>query len=143
MTVEETKEPNILVVDDDSTLLKFFKIHLNKFFSKVIVVDSPLKAVDLVKEGGIDLVISDYKMPKATGVQLAKKIKNIDASIPVFMISGALISEKENEKIENKIDKFLQKPFSVEQLHEYIELGLKYRESYSELLDIVGDNKSS
>ena len=80
-------------------------------------------------------------MPKATGVQLAKKIKNIDASIPVFMISGALISEKENEKIENKIDKFLQKPFSVEQLHEYIELGLKYRESYSELLDIVGDNK--
>ena len=97
MTVEETKEPNILVVDDDSTLLKFFKIHLNKFFSKVIVVDSP-KAVDLVKEGGIDLVISDYKMPKATGVQLAKKIKNIDASIPVFMISGALISEKRNVK---------------------------------------------
>jgi DNA-binding NtrC family response regulator len=140
---EETKEPRILVVDDDSTLLKFFKIHLNKFFSKVIVVDSPAKAVDIIKDENqeIDLVISDYKMPKSTGVQLAKKIKNIDASIPVFMISGALISEEENKKIETKIDNFLQKPFSVEQLHQYIDLGLKYRDSYSELLEIVGDNK--
>ena len=80
-------------------------------------------------------------MPKSTGVQLAKKIKNIDASIPVFMISGAFISEEENKKIDVKIDNFLQKPFSVEQLHQYIELGLKFREAYSELGDIVGDNK--
>ena len=103
-TAEETKEPYILVVDDDSTLLKFFKIHLNKYFSKVIVVDSPAKAVDVIKEENqeVDLVISDYKMPKSTGVQLAKKIKNIDASIPVFMIGGALISEEENKKLKLK-----------------------------------------
>ena len=141
MVTEEVKEPHILVVDDDSTLLKFFKIHLNKYFSKVIVVDSPAKAIEIIKDQEIDLVISDYKMPKSNGVQLAKKIKNIDASIPVFMISGALISEEENKKIDAKIDKFLQKPFSVEQLHQYIDLGLKYRDSYSELLQIVGDNK--
>ena len=85
MVTEEVKEPHILVVDDDSTLLKFFKIHLNKYFSKVIVVDSPAKAIEIIKDENqeIDLVISDYKMPKSNGVQLAKN-KNIDASIPVF-----------------------------------------------------------
>ena len=73
MVTEEVKEPHILVVDDDSTLLKFFKIHLNKYFSKVIVVDSPVKAIEIIKDQEIDLVISDYKMPKSNGVQLAKK----------------------------------------------------------------------
>ena len=142
MVTEEVKEPHILVVDDDSTLLKFFKIHLNKYFSKVIVVDSPAKAVEIIKDQEIDLVISDYKMPKSNGVQLAKKDKkNIDASIPVFMISGALISEEENKKIDAKIDNFFKNLFRLSNLHQYIDLGLKYRDSYSELLQIVGDNK--
>ncbi|NBX24419.1 MAG: hypothetical protein EBR52_10065, partial [Microbacteriaceae bacterium] len=39
----------ILVVDDDDSLLKFFKIHLNKFFSRVIVVESAKDALAQLK----------------------------------------------------------------------------------------------
>ena len=48
MTIKDqnyNRTSNILVVDDDDMLLKFFKIHLNKFFSKVVVVKSDREAV--------------------------------------------------------------------------------------------------
>jgi DNA-binding response OmpR family regulator len=64
----------ILVVEDDETLLKFFKIHLNKFFSKVIVVKNAKEALDTIKEKSIDLVVSDFKMPKMDGIQLLRKV---------------------------------------------------------------------
>ena len=43
-------DSNILIVDDDSTLLKFFKIHLNKFFSRVVVVESGKAALESMKD---------------------------------------------------------------------------------------------
>ena len=43
------RESNVLIVDDDSTLLKFFKIHLNKFFSRVVVVENAKSALETMK----------------------------------------------------------------------------------------------
>ena len=44
----------ILVVDDDNTLLKFFKIHLNKYYSREIVVKNAKEAIDTLREKEID-----------------------------------------------------------------------------------------
>jgi DNA-binding NtrC family response regulator len=134
------RESYILVVDDDQTLLKFFKIHLNKFFSRVIVVKNVKEAIATLQEKQIDLVISDIRMPKTTGLQLIRKVRNHDPSIPIFLISGALLSDEQMMEVDTYADAFLKKPFSVDELHAFIVKGLSYRETYKKMEKII-DNK--
>ena len=131
----------ILVVDDDKTLLKFFKIHLNKFFSRVLVVKNAKEAVEMLKEKEVDLCISDIRMPRTDGIQLMKKIRNYDSSIPVMLISGAMLTEEQENITEEVADGFLRKPFSVEELHSLIESGMEKREKLKILKEIITDNK--
>ncbi len=144
MTIENRaydRNSYILVVDDDDTLLKFFKIHLNKFFSKVLVVRSAKEAITTLKEKSIDLVLSDIRMARMDGIQLMKKVRAHDPSIPVYLVSGAMLSDEQKEIVENKADGFLKKPFSIDELHQFIDHGMKHREIYRELFQIVQDPK--
>lgn len=133
---------HIMIVDDDQTLLKFFKIHLNKFFSRVVVVKNAKEAIDTLKAKEIDLVLSDIRMPKVDGVQLLQKIRRYDASIPVYLISGALLSEEQAKEINEFADGFLKKPFTIEQIQDFINSGMKRRELLKQLSQFVPDNKN-
>ncbi len=136
------RESFILIVDDDQTLLKFFKIHLNKFFSHVMVVKNAKEAIDTLKEKTIDLVVSDIRMPKVDGFQLVKKIRSQDPSIPVVLVSGAMLSEEQIEDCEKHVDGFLRKPFSVDDLHKVITRGMERRKILKELRQLIPDNKT-
>ena len=144
MTIQDrtyNRSSYILVVDDDDTLLKFFKIHLNKFFSRVIVVQNAKEAIETLKEKDIDLVISDIKMPRMDGIQLMRKVKNHDPAIPVFLVSGALLNESQQDAIDTKADGYLKKPFGIDELHSFIDKGIILREAFKELLELSGDPK--
>lgn len=141
----QTKRPYdrtsyILVVDDDNTLLKFFKIHLNKFFSRVIVVKNAKEAVATLKEKEIDMVITDIRMPRVDGFQLMNKVRRHDPSIPVLMVSGALLTPEQQEMAQ-KADGYLRKPFTVDQLHSFIDNGLDIRENLAKLGTFLKDRK--
>jgi len=131
----------ILVVDDDNTLLKFFKIHLNKFFSRVIVVKNAKEAIDTLREKEIDLVLSDIRMPRMDGLQLMKRVRKHDAAIPVLMISGALLTDEQAKAADEDADGYLRKPFSVDDLHAFIENGMQLREKYKKLSGMLNDKK--
>ena len=132
-------EADILVVDDDNTLLKFFKIHLNKFFSKVVVVKNAQEAMTMFKERPFDLVISDLRMPKVDGLQLMKKIRKKDPTIPFLLVSGAVGDTTPEELAE--ADGFLSKPFDVDELHGFISGGLIKRQRIKDLEDYVPAEK--
>lgn len=131
----------ILVVDDDNTLLKFFKIHLNKFFSRVIVVKNAKEATDALREKEIDLVITDIRMPRMDGLQLMKRVRKHDSTIPVLVVSGALLTDEQQEICNNEADGFLRKPFTVDELHGFIESGMQLREKYVRLAAMLPDKK--
>jgi two-component system NtrC family response regulator len=131
----------ILVVDDDNTLLKFFKIHLNKFFSRVIVVKNAKEAIDTLREKEIDLVLSDIRMPRMDGLQLMKRVRKHDPAIPMLLISGALLEEDQVKTAEEEADGYLRKPFSVDDLHAFIDQGMQLREKYKKLSEFLQDKK--
>ncbi len=132
---------HIMVVDDDQTLLKFFKIHLNKFFSRVIVVKNAKEAIESMKTKEIDLVLSDIRMPRVDGIQLLKKIRAHDASIPVFLISGAMLDDDQIKEIHDLADGFLRKPFSVDEIQAFLDAGMRRRDILKKLAEVVPDNK--
>jgi DNA-binding NtrC family response regulator len=134
------RESNVLIVDDDSTLLKFFKIHLNKFFSRVVVVESAKAALDTMKEREIDLVLTDVRMPKIDGLELMRKIRKQNPSIPILLISGEPMSDEQAEVVKTA-DGFLAKPFGIDELNDYICRGIDLRNSMKELISCLKNPK--
>jgi len=131
----------ILVVEDDETLLKFFKIHLNKFFSKVIVVKNAKDALETMKTTSIDLVVSDFKMPRMNGIQLLRKIKKADPTIPFIFVSGFMMDDEQEEICHLEADGFLKKPFEVDTFNFMVNAGKLRREKMVQLDQIINDRK--
>lgn len=137
------KEGLILLVDDDDSLLKFFKIHLNKFFPKIFVAESASEAMNMIDTKPIDLIVCDYAMPKMNGLSLAKKVRKIRIDIPVLFISGTDLSKEILDDIKMFSDGLLKKPFSVEDFNRFIVLGLEIRENFKLLLSLMKENKKN
>ena len=135
------KSSQILVIDDDSIILKFFKIHLNKFFSKVAVAKNAAEAMSILKEKEIDLIIADVFMPKTNGIQLAKKVRRFDITIPTLLISGVPLDPKAEEELK-VADGFLKKPFDIEDLHTFIRKGLEKRQKYKDLAVLLKNQET-
>ena len=130
----------ILIVDDDNTLLKFFKIHLNKFFSRVIVVENAKQALDAFKDKEIDLLLTDVRMPKVDGFQLMQKVRKAHPNLPILLISGEPMN-KEQEELLGSADGFLTKPFTVDQLNDFINRGIDLRQTLLETTEQLKDPK--
>ena len=89
----------------------------------------------------IDLVLTDIKMPRTSGIQLLKKIKRMDSSIPVVVVSGTVLNEKQQEDVDTFANGYVKKPFDVDVLHEAIKDGLETREGLKYLNEVFTKNK--
>ena len=87
----------------------------------------------MLREKEIDLVLSDIRMPRMDGLQLMKRIRRHDPTIPVLLVSGALLTESQEELAEMEADGYLRKPFNVDDLHAFIDRGMHMREQYKKI----------
>lgn len=79
----------ILVVDDDGVMLRTMKIWLSKKY-EVYMANSGLNALQFLSSNHVDLILLDYEMPVASGLQIFEMLKN-DAnlsSIPVIFLTS-------------------------------------------------------
>jgi two-component system response regulator CpxR len=87
----------ILCVDDNEQALSIRKFMLETRGYRVLAVTLPEEALDLVRQGGIDLVLSDLNMPRMDGNELLRRMKRISPEIPMMLISGSVkIFERAN-----------------------------------------------
>ncbi len=80
----------ILCVDDDERSLSIRKVLLETRGYRVITCSDPECAVEMMKRGGIDLVITDLMMPKLSGAQLIHLLKAIAPETPALLFSGSM-----------------------------------------------------
>ncbi|MFO7866151.1 MAG: PAS domain S-box protein [Candidatus Aminicenantes bacterium] len=105
---------HILVVDDETSVLKSLNEILGKLGYTVTACHSARKALNILQshqEDAFDLILTDQTMPDMTGLELARKAKKMERKkIPVILLSG--FSEKINEKELRRagISKYLAKP---------------------------------
>lgn len=78
----------ILLVDDNKMGLAARKHVLEELGYQTITASSAHTAVDLFQKNQFDLVITDYKMPDLSGIQLIEKLRTLRAEVPVILISG-------------------------------------------------------
>jgi CheY-like chemotaxis protein len=115
-----------MVVDDETDILTIVGKGLENNGFSVVGFADPTAALQYFENGGdtFDTVISDVRMPKLTGFQLARRIKELHPEIKVILMSAFEINKPEFDKVlrSTKVDGFLSKPFSILQLLEVIKL---------------------
>lgn len=112
---------HVLVVDDDPVVRRLTKRMVRSLGYEVMEAENGLDALDRFTEtDDIDLVLTDMKMPKMNGEELAEEIKRLKARMKIILISGANDSFRQVD--ENLF--YMQKPYTRESLSRVIDLAL-------------------
>ena len=107
---------SILVVDDELSMREFLKILLEKEGYEVITASDAASAIDLIQKQDFDIVVSDIKMPGMGGLSLLEKIKEINNSIPVIMITAYASPENAVVAMRSGAFDYITKPFKVDEI---------------------------
>ncbi len=105
----------IVIVDDNTDLLEALK-QLFSMTGEVAVFPAGKPALNFVKEnkGKVSVCIVDYAMPEMNGVELARKLKEVDKDIFVIMMSGFVDFEKVEPFLKERIIyQFFTKPLNI------------------------------
>ena len=124
----------ILVVDDEPNMLRLLKtILMDKTGYEVTTTNNPLEVSKLLQEGHYDLVITDLKMPLVDGIDLIDIVKNLDATMPIIVITAYGTIETAEEAIQKGAYDFITKPFRKETILITIKRALEWKRMQGEL----------
>ncbi len=115
----------VLIADDDDVALEILEHALAQFGYQVTVAHDGREALDLVRSGQFRMVVSDWEMPKMTGVELCREIRQRSASGYVYVI---LLTSRQGTQIvvdgmNSGADDFVNKPFQPQELVVRIRAG--------------------
>ncbi|MBU4177279.1 MAG: response regulator [Desulfurivibrionaceae bacterium] len=116
-------DPNmkILVVDDFATMRRIVKNILTQLgYKNIIEADDGTTALNVLKSEKIGLIISDWNMPKMTGLDLLKAVR-ADASMtntPFIMVTAEAQQDNIILAVKAKVSQYIVKPFTAETLSE-------------------------
>jgi DNA-binding NtrC family response regulator len=110
----------LLIVDDDPDIAHVLKQGLLKNRFLVSAFTNPEEALQEFESNSKDysLILSDIRMPALSGIQLARKVKEINPDIKVVLMTSFEIRDNEFSKVfpSMHVDGFVQKPISMNDL---------------------------
>ena len=118
----DSRGEQILLVEDESTVLAFVKRVLEQKGFRVLAAKSAEEALDLAKEheGEIDLLLTDMVMPGMNGRRLAKRFASRNPHTRILYMSGYIGESLIGKEVDSG-ENFIQKPFTSAQLLERIQ----------------------
>ncbi|MDI1472610.1 Nitrogen regulation protein NtrX [Thermodesulfovibrio sp. N1] len=117
----------ILIVDDEKGILDTLADILEDEGYDVFLTDDAETALEILEKEEIDLIFLDVWLPKMSGIEAIKKIKEKDSDIPIIMISGHGNVEIAVEAIKLGAYDFLEKPLSMERVILTTERALQFK----------------
>jgi DNA-binding NtrC family response regulator len=116
---------SILVVDDAKDTLEVLERSLTSAKHRVFTASSVSDAIALLDVESVDLVITDLKMPKVSGLDLVRYVRENRPDTEVMMITGYANIQGAVEAVKTGADEYLAKPFTDEELFNSVNRSLK------------------
>ena len=112
---------NILIIDDDKEYLFLLSKTITKQGYKVFTAINGLKALDVLSENQIDLIISDVIMADTPIMSLTCTLKNLYPSVPIILISGLPAGPLIHNSLTLGASEFIPKPINLNVLFSAID----------------------
>ena len=115
----------VLIVDDNPNMSSLLSEMLEVFDCASARAGDGPEAIEKIEQDHYDLVITDMRMPKMSGLELLQKIKEKRPDMPVVVISGYALDEEGNDILSGQADGFLSKPFKMSDIEQLLETVVK------------------
>ena len=123
-------EAKILIVDDEEAVIKAIAGALEDEGYLTLTARDGREALEIYRREGADVVLLDIWMPDIDGLDLLRRIKDVDDGCPVIMISGHATVSTAVKAMKMGAFDFLEKPLSVEALLGTVERALRERKAH-------------
>jgi two-component system, chemotaxis family, chemotaxis protein CheY len=111
----------VLVVDDFATMRRIIKNVLKQIgFTSIVEADDGTTALGVLKKEPIDLIISDWNMPKMTGLDLLKTVRADEGTkaIPFLMVTAEAQKDNVLQAVQAGVSNYVVKPFTADTVKE-------------------------
>lgn len=130
-----------LVVDDDEMILDIWEYILESDGYNITRATNGDQAIKILNTDNFDLVITDLRMGRTSGLDVIRKTKDINSNTIVIMITGSCDSSDEIEAFRHGADDYLLKPFSTSDLLVRIQLQ-KNKQFFASALTLEGGQRA-
>jgi len=118
----------ILIVDDEQAVLSALERSLKLDGNEVVKTTNPHRALEIIREQAIDVIISDHLMPQMKGLDLLREVSRLKPDIVRIILTGHADLELATRAInEGEVYRFFNKPWDDEALRLDIRLALSHR----------------
>jgi DNA-binding NtrC family response regulator len=112
----KAENERILIVDDSPATLEMLERNLSSEGYEVLAAPGVVEAIKILDDTPTDLVITDYKMPEISGMDLIRYVRENLKNTEVMMITGYATVEGAVDAIKAGAEEYLTKPFTDEEL---------------------------
>jgi DNA-binding NtrC family response regulator len=119
----------IIVVDDEEGVRESFNMILKIKDYEVDTFEDGESAISSLKKDMYDVAFVDYKLPGMDGIDVLKKIKEIDPNVEVVVVTAYASESSHANAITLGALEYLRKPFLMEEIYELVERALRKRRS--------------
>jgi two-component system KDP operon response regulator KdpE len=127
--IEIDKEEKILIVDDDPSVSKIFRIVLSMRGYSVHLVRNDTEAFAQISEWHPDLVITDLMMPAVHGIEFCKRLRMI-SDVPIIVLSAEQQLLIKVEALDAGANDYVVKPFSMPEVQARIRALLRHNTNH-------------
>ena len=117
----------VLLVDDEPDILRTLEIALARMNLNTVCADTLSSAIDAIDEAKPDLCLTDMRLPDGNGLQLVEHVQQLDASLPVAVITAHGSVETATEALKLGAFDFVSKPVALDKLRELVGHALKLK----------------
>lgn len=128
----------VMVVDDEENIREVLSNYLESMNYSVDTAEDGQEALKKYKKGDFDLIISDLLMPNIDGLELLKRIRELDKDVIFLMITGYPSIETAVDAIKKGAYDYITKPFHMEDVKLRIERAFEKRSLKERLKTVQG-----
>ena len=116
LALDHLKSLTLLCVEDNKTTQILYDSLLEDIFKEIVFAYDGIEGIQKFNDNHIDIIMSDFEMPKANGLEMIEEIRKVDKEIPIILISAIEDVEVFKSSLHLGVDNFVSKPFDNKEI---------------------------
>jgi YesN/AraC family two-component response regulator len=117
---EQTKKLTAMVVEDEGVANELLSSTFKNFFSEVSSAFNGKEAIEMFERIKPDIVFVDIVMPEMDGIELSRRLREMNPNQIIIVISASNDIQKISESIEIGVNSFIQRPIDTKKIIELL-----------------------